>query len=150
MKKCSNCNRTKRLTSFTKKEGSKDGHSPRCRLCRNRIAKQRRQTDPVQFLLKMARKRAKKKGLKFNITKEDFPTIPTHCPILGIKLKVNENRWERDSMTIDRINPKKGYVKGNCRIISHRANMLKNNANLKELQAIYEDSLNIHTKKRKE
>jgi hypothetical protein len=39
-------------------------------------------------------------------------------------------------MTIDKIDPKKGYVKGNVWIISFRANRIKYDASLEELALI--------------
>ncbi len=38
--------------------------------------------------------------------------------------------------TLDRVVPSLGYVKGNVRVISFRANRLKNNATIDEIRAI--------------
>lgn len=40
------------------------------------------------------------------------------------------------SPTLDRIVPEKGYVKGNVAVISHKANRIKNNGSLEELEAV--------------
>ena len=47
-----------------------------------------------------------------------------------------------NSPSIDRIDSTKGYVKGNVKIISLRANMMKNDANLQELQKFCNNILN--------
>jgi hypothetical protein len=41
---------------------------------------------------------------------------------------------------LDRIDPTKGYVKGNVWIVSHRANTLKGNTTHDELKAITENT----------
>jgi hypothetical protein len=85
--------------------------------------------------------RAKMRGIEFNLTPEDI-TIPTHCPVLGMPL-VSTTRGRRgyfpDSPSIDRVHPDKGYVRGNVRVISARANLLKNDATVEELQAVLSD-----------
>ena len=54
--------------------------------------------------------------------------FPTHCPVLGFELD-----WSRSGVvgpatpSFDRINSSKGYTKGNVRVISVRANILKGN-----------------------
>ena len=44
-----------------------------------------------------------------------------------------------DRPSLDRIDGAKGYVKGNVRVISHRANMLKNDATIEELELVLKD-----------
>jgi len=52
--------------------------------------------------------------------------FPTHCPILGIPLVYGiGNSGGGGKATFDRIDNDRGYVPGNVRIISHRANALK-------------------------
>lgn len=86
-----------------------------------------------------AKNRSKKKNLDFNIDVSDI-VIPETCPVLGIPLYLGNRILSPNSPTIDRIDSSKGYVKGNVRVISSRANTLKNNATLEELRLVYEDS----------
>lgn len=87
------------------------------------------------------KKRAKKKGLIFDLEIQEIPKIPEYCPILGIKIQDNNISSPLDSSpSLDRINPKKGYVKENVRIISNRANRIKSDATLKELRLILKDA----------
>lgn len=41
-----------------------------------------------------------------------------------------------NSPTVDRINNKLGYIKGNVKVISWRANRIKNNGNKEELEKV--------------
>lgn len=84
---------------------------------------------PSKRLIWAARKRAKAKGLEFNIEESDI-IVPTHCPYLGIELINSRPRGDsrRDIASLDRIDPTKGYIKGNIEVISWLANTMKNNA----------------------
>jgi hypothetical protein len=78
-----------------------------------------------------ARSRAKKRGLPFNITKEDvFASWPLDncCPIFGMPFQINTRKGSHyDSPTLDRAVPEQGYVRGNISVISWIASMLKQN-----------------------
>ena len=87
------------------------------------------------YMVRRARHRAKKLNLPFNITPGDI-TIPEKCPILGITLRVATGRHKDDSPALDKIIPEKGYVKGNVMVISQRANVLKRDASLEELEKL--------------
>lgn len=100
------------------------------------------QGNPAKYLLMRAKRRAVTKGVPFTITLSDI-VIPERCPILGIPLKIgvhgfrmHEFGGEEDSMSLDRIVPDLGYIPGNVSVISWRANRLKNNATLEELEAL--------------
>ena len=95
--------------------------------------KKDRVENPKKYMIIRARNRSKEKSLDFNITEDDI-FIPTHCPILGVKLIPN-CKDRTHSMSIDRIDPSKGYVKGNVWVISNRANAMKNNADFEMLLA---------------
>jgi hypothetical protein len=79
--------------------------------------------------------RAAKKGMKFNLDVTDIH-IPKRCPLLGIRICLNNTQTKFNSPSIDRINNKKGYVKDNVWVISTRANAMKNDASLFELQTL--------------
>jgi hypothetical protein len=72
-------------------------------------------------LLKNARARATKKGIKFNITIADI-YIPELCPILQIPFNRDTRRY---SYSLDRKDPTKGYTKDNVWVISQIANAMK-------------------------
>ena len=90
-----------------------------------------------------AQNRAKKKNIECSLVLEDI-IIPDLCPILGIQLKKDNKGHAQDSSpSIDRIDSKKGYIKNNIRIISFRANTIKNNATIEELELVLKDARNI-------
>lgn len=94
-----------------------------------------RKEHPSWCMLISARERAKKKGLEFSIDLEDI-LIPEVCPLLKIPIFHNKGNGgpSHNSPTIDRIDPTKGYVRGNVWVISFRANRIKNDSTLEELK----------------
>ena len=87
----------------------------------------------VTSMLTQAKTRAKREGLQFELTRDDI-TIPDLCPLLGIQLVLDNNRQTKQSSpSLDRIDPTKGYVKTNVKVISHMANSMKRNASREQL-----------------
>lgn len=64
----------------------------------------------------------------------DWPDV---CPVLGIELDYFNETMCDNSVSFDRIDSTKGYVKGNVAIISWRANRIKNDGTAEEHKAIY-------------
>ena len=103
-----------------------------------------RKLNATRILLNKAKVRAREQNLPFNIDLSDI-IVPKVCPVLGIKLKRGIGKATSNSPTLDKVISKLGYIKGNVRIISWRANRLKSDATLDELKAIIkyiEDSCN--------
>jgi len=91
----------------------------------------------VRLMLNRCKTRAKIKNMEFNLTLENI-TIPKECPILGIPLLYIKGRgghW--NSPSLDRIDNSKGYILGNVQVISRRANIIKNDAALEEIEKVY-------------
>lgn len=88
----------------------------------------------------MAKKRAKENGVQFSLTVHDMPEVPDRCPVLGIEIRANEKAGPLDSSpSLDKIVPALGYVPGNIRIISNRANRIRSDATAEELMLIAKD-----------
>jgi hypothetical protein len=99
--------------------------------------------DSKKIMLSNSKSRAKKANMEFNIDTNDI-NIPEVCPVLGIPLyRCKKENWN-NSPSIDRIDNTKGYIKGNVIVVSRRANILKKDATIEELQKIasfYKDLL---------
>jgi len=87
---------------------------------------------PKKNLLRWAKSRAIRKELGFDITIDDI-NIPEFCPILLVPLVNNKGSSKSNSLTLDRIDPKLGYVKGNVQVISMLANLMKQDATADKL-----------------
>lgn len=105
---------------------------------RSRQAKGSRRTekDFVKGVLHTIKTRARRNGVPFDIVEGDI-TIPEVCPVFEIPLKWG-NKLTDSTPSVDRMIPSLGYVKGNCRVISMRANRIKNNASLDEMKRLVE------------
>ena len=101
----------------------------------SRTNKIRKQNDPAAFLYSWAKQRAKKSGIAFTITKMDI-VIPSVCPVLGIPLKPSEGAPSFDSPTLDRFDASRGYEPNNIMVISKKANTIKNNATIEEIEQL--------------
>lgn len=102
----------------------RESHPERARAQYLADAKRWRKADPIRTILRDAKKRAKSNGIEFTITEDDI-TLPSHCPVLGIPLIPRGRPMVHTNPSLDRLDPRKGYVKGNVSVISWRANKLK-------------------------
>ena len=166
-KRCSKCEQVLSLDSFTKNSKRKDGLTCWCKSCnkksrdryyqenkesiknrhRNwrsqntesikRKRKEKHKEDPRKTMLYSAKHRAKINGLSFDLELDDI-IIPVKCPVFLTDFDIESSTQSRMSPSLDRINPEKGYVKGNVQVISWLANTMKNNATTKELIAFAE------------
>ena len=91
------------------------------------------------YSLSRIKRRAIAKGIPFSIKLADI-VWPKKCPILGLLLDYSvgtkNGKPLPNSPSIDRIIPSIGYILGNVQIISHRANVIKQDATSAELQRV--------------
>lgn len=91
----------------------------------------RRKHDPVGVMVDRARERARLRGLPFRLRREHVQ-LPVRCPVLGIQLVRGAGRSPA-SPSLDRLVPNLGYIPGNVRVISDRANQLKGTMSVAQL-----------------
>lgn len=95
-----------------------------------------RELNPEKYIYWLAHSRAKEKQVPFTIKVEDIK-IPKFCPILGIPLFRGKIIVCPNSPTLDRLKPELGYTPENIAVISRRANELKNNMTLEQVEVLY-------------
>lgn len=61
--------------------------------------------------------------------------IPAVCPVLGVPFVLDRGQHPH-LPSVDRLIPSKGYTKENVRVICMRANAIKNDATVAELEMV--------------
>lgn len=160
MKTCRTCGETLPLSSFAKNRAAKDGLQYVCRQCDKAYQSARRARNPeenrkysreyqtkrregfeyrLQMLLNASKQRARLKGREHTLTLEDIKELyPTDgkCPVFGIVLEFGDAGFRENSPSLDRIDSKGGYTKGNVQVVSWKANRLKSYATVEELETL--------------
>lgn len=101
-------------------------------LIRRQHAKAR--ANVAAFLCARAKVRAAIRGIPFALTAADI-AVSDACPVFGTPLVFGGANGRDNSPSLDRIDPALGYVPGNVRVISYRANRIRSDASLAELRA---------------
>lgn len=136
---CGRCGLLKPFSEYYKKVDKKkgwEGYHYTCRSCAYSYQLERDPYHNLRAALGTRKRDAVKNGIPFDITLEDLLPVPTHCPALGIPLSVGKAGGSDYSVSIDRLIPAVGYVKGNVVLMSLRANRIKNDATPAELRQI--------------
>jgi hypothetical protein len=105
----------------------------------NKYDAKRRETDPHYYVKKIFRERRRvsaNKGIPFDIEIHDILDVPNVCPILGIPM-FNGGPNCPNNPSLDKIRPELGYTKGNIQWVSFRANRIKCDATLEEVEKLY-------------
>lgn len=97
--------------------------------------KRQRQMNKMAYLVSVAGRRARAKGLEFDGLAEIKASRPAKCLCCGKELDYScENR--RCAPSLDRVDNLKGYVAANVRIICWECNWVKSDASLDRLKQI--------------
>jgi hypothetical protein len=100
----------------------------------------KRKEDPVYAMVNRCRRRDKLDGRVPDINIKYIRSIwpeDNCCPIFKTPFTTGPDTV-RMNASLDRIDPNKGYVKGNVVVVSFQANAIKNNATIDELRAVVE------------
>lgn len=166
-KKCPACGIIKEPEEYPVSRGKGSGRDCYCRECKrinnktyNTLELQRiykatqkkknEASDPVYFKMNQlhvrAKCRARRRSLPFDITVADLMEITrTHCPVFGIEFDfIARFRFNGSAPSLDRFYPHLGYVKGNVKVISLKANRMKLNGTPEELMRLGNWANEIH------
>lgn len=122
----------KRLYDIKYREENKEIRSIQNKIWYESSRKKKFKEDPQHYLWYVARTRARKKDIEFSITKDNI-VIPDICPILEIPLSKGDG-YLPNAMSLDRVDNTKGYLVGNVRVISRKANLMKSSLTLDVLE----------------
>lgn len=132
LKVCTKCHTLKPLIEFHKHRQCVAGYNTVCKLCRIPVSKKNYSNTSKEYRLwHGAKVRAGKRNRDFTINIKDI-IIPEVCPIFKLPF-TSKGEY---SPSLDRVDSSKGYIKENIQVISKRANTLKNNATIEELEKI--------------
>lgn len=120
----------------TKKQ--RDDYRARHRTRLSEEQKARFRSDWDRRKITAIRSRCKSSGIEFTIDVQYLKGLnhPKICPILGIDVLYDSSGRSAGRASLDRIDPRKGYIPGNVWIISYRANAIKNDGTIEEHKAI--------------
>lgn len=151
MRRCSVCGEEKDDACFCKKG---KGLNPACRDCTSVINKRYHDENRQAVILRKrayrdknrgiclaaaAKSRAKSAGIEIDLGLFDGSYFESWvgddpvCECCGREMRPNRGAFCDDSITIDRIVPSLGYVRGNVAVLCWRCNRIKSNATSDEL-----------------
>ena len=156
-KVCSKCKEHLPLSEFSKDKNRKDGLQYECKSCKKEYHDN---LCPFKRWFSNKKIRAKFNGIELTIKPTDIPGVkigetiteangrkytsweaieyPKVCPVLGMKLDWGMNGLTNNSPSLDRVNNKLGYIKGNVMLMSNLANKMKSNATPEQLNQFSE------------
>jgi len=124
----------KKLYDIEYRKNNKEKRSDQNKVWYGKSRKVRFTENPEHYLWYVARTRSRQKGTEFTITEQDV-IIPELCPILDIPLTKGDG-YLPNSMSLDRVDNTKGYIPGNVRVISRKANLMKSSLTLDILEKL--------------
>ena len=140
---CEECNQSLNLNKFSliEKWNPNSDTKNTCKKCSAKLNEKNRRdrdwkVDAARLLYSNIKSRCKRLGREFSIEIEDI-IIPEKCPVFGFELKRENRETWMCAPSVDRIDSSKGYIKGNVTVVSRRANILKKDATLKELEQLF-------------
>ncbi len=133
--KCNECMRQEKAIDANEwRKNNPDRAGKGSEKYRRNLKKKNPKRYTAQQMRGSAKKRANALDLDYDLDSKYLESImPDVCPSLGLEIKYGGGEKTKNSASLDRIVPEKGYVKGNVMIVSQLANLMKNEANSEEM-----------------
>ena len=136
MKECKNCKQLLPLSAYHKAKDKKHGVESLCKSCRKEKAAEMYKENWFHLTTQLKKSFCKSQNIPFDLDAEYLASIWTDtCPVYDVKF-VKHDKLHPHSPALDRLDPSKGYVKGNVVYISARANRIKYDATVAELRQL--------------
>ena len=142
-KVCNSCEQSLNLNKFSliEKWNPNSDTKNTCKKCSIKIRQTEKlnrdwKVDAARLLYKNIKSRCKRMGREFSIDIKDI-IIPEKCPVFGFELKREDRETWMCAPSVDRIDSSKGYIKGNVTVVSRRANIIKRDATIEELEQLF-------------
>jgi hypothetical protein len=132
---CSICGHKKDVKEFHKNKAQPHGRTHYCRSCRVK-------ENAIRWAARLCRSARNRKKLECDITKEDvlemFEKQGGMCYWYGIPMIPTENFKDPQQPSLDRLDPDKGYVKGNVVLTCLAANFGRNRTDIERFKEFVE------------
>ena len=140
-KLCKKCDKTLNIDRFSKNRSRRDGRQPYCKDCIVEMGVD----NILSRMYKGCRNRARKLGVEFSISKSDLIMLNNQqdgrCAVTGVtlnwepvqRLRGAQRKCPFDRVSIDRIDPTKGYTQDNIQLVTEAANRIKGTSTMHEL-----------------
>jgi hypothetical protein len=157
---CNKCKHYLPFSNFSLNNAKADRLSIYCKKCDKEMQEKKRNNSPekqleygrkyqakrredfnyrLKMLINASKQRATQKGIEHNLTLDELISIypkDGKCPVFGTPLEFGTVGFRDNSPSIDKIDPKKGYTLDNVQVLSWRANRLKVDASIEELELL--------------
>lgn len=161
MKKCNSCSLFKNKKLFRIRKSQGHWINSICKECENEKVVQYRTMTPqgiVAEILRRKKHECKVKGLPFNLTKKylldrlnsnGWKCELTNLPMRSVKSSLDEKYkgFHLDSISLDRIDHKGGYIKDNVRFVLNQVNIFRSSGSDERMYKIAEALLNYRKEK---
>lgn len=138
MKICTKCKQEFKLENYHKDKTSQDGLYSNCKNCKRQYRR-----SIINQMLNNAKRRAKDRNIDFDLDLDFLYYLKNKqnnkCAITGVELNwtpmpVSKQReCPPDRASLDKINPKKGYIKTNVQLVTDFSNRMKYTYSIEEI-----------------